>query len=60
MTPEQRRLFAEKLIAHAPKEKEGVTMDYLGLYILLGGVVVVALILTLPTIIRDRRESRHP
>jgi hypothetical protein len=35
-------------------------MDYLGLYILLGGVVVVALILTLPTIIRDWRESRHP
>lgn len=34
-------------------------MEYLGLYILLGGVVVVALILTLPTIIQDWRESRH-
>ena len=34
-------------------------MDYLGLYILLGGVVLVALILTLPTIIQDWRESRH-
>ncbi len=36
-----------------------MNVEYLGLYVLLGGIVLVALILTLPTIIRDWRESRH-
>ena len=54
-----RHLGRVSLCTDTPEEKEGVTVDYLGLYVLLGGIVLVAFILTLPAIIEDWRESRH-